>query len=367
MSLRVAMAAGGTAGHVEPALNLADTIMRVHPDAQVTVIGGTRGLESQLVPARGYSLLTVPAVALPRKPSLDFVRLWPRLRAATAQARAHLDAMDADVVVGFGGYAAVPTYLAARRRGTPIIVHEANARAGVANKLAARFTPHVFAAVPGAMPGAQVVGVPLRPAIATLDRRARRDQARAELGLSADKPVLLVFGGSQGAQQLNAALAGALPALLAAGIEVLHGYGPSNAPPPAQPGYVSLPYLDRMDLAYAAADLVISRAGAMTCGEIAAVGLPAIYVPLPIGNGEQRLNALPVVNAGGGIIVDNADLTADWLARTVPALILDTQRLEAMSAAAAAHGVRDADTRLLAVIEAVTGIGETGGLASEDR
>ena len=360
MSLRIAMAAGGTAGHLEPALNLADTIMRAHPDAQVTVIGGTRGLESQLVPARGYRLLTVPAVALPRRPSLDLLRLLPQLRSATAQARAHLDAIDADVVVGFGGYAAVPTYLAARRRRTPIIVHEANARAGIANRLAARFTPHLFAMVPGAMPNAEVIGVPLRPAIATLDRRALRSHARAELGLSPDAPVLLVFGGSQGAQHLNAALAGALPALLAAGIEVLHGYGPTNAAPPAQPGYVALPYLDRMDLAYAAADLVVSRAGAMTCGELAAVGLPAIYVPLPIGNGEQRLNALPVVRAGGGIIVDNADLTSDWLAREVPALMLDRSRLEAMGAAAAAYGVRDADTRLLAVIEAVTGIGETG-------
>ncbi|OPE45490.1 UDP-N-acetylglucosamine--N-acetylmuramyl-(pentapeptide) pyrophosphoryl-undecaprenol N-acetylglucosamine transferase, partial [Mycobacterium intermedium] len=133
----------------------------------------------------------------------------------------------------------------------------------------------------------------------------------------------------------------------AAGVSVLHAHGPKNVlelrtPAPGDPPYVAVPYLDRMDLAYAAADLVICRSGAMTVAEVSAVGLPAIYVPLPIGNGEQRLNALPVVNAGGGMLVADADLTPDLVAGEVSRLLTDAPRLAAMTAAAAQVGHRDA-------------------------
>ena len=351
--LHVVPAAGGTAGHVEPDLNLADELRTQDPSIAVTVIGGDRGLESVLVPARGYPLRTVPAVPLPRRPSLDLLALPPRLLGAVRRAAAILDEVDAGIVVGFGGYAAMPTYLAARRRGIPLAVHEANARAGVANRVATRLTPHRYEAVAGSLPGAQVVGMPLRPAIASLDRAALRAQARAALGLPASGPVLLAFGGSQGARSLNDALAGAMPALVAAGISVLHAHGPRNAPVSDLPGYVPVAYVERLDLAYAAADLALCRAGAMTCAELAAVGLPAVYVPLPIGNGEQRLNALPVVQAGGGLIVDDADLTAEWLAREVPALLHDGGRIAAMGEAAKAHGVRDGAARLAAHVLAI--------------
>lgn len=340
--LHVVLAAGGTAGHVEPALNLADALARL-ADVDVSVLGGTRGLESTLVPARGLVLRTVPAVPMPRRPSMDLLKLPGRLRAAVRQAESHLADARADIVVGFGGYAAVPGYLAARRRHLPLVIHEANARPGLANRLAARFTSHVYTAVPDTIPGADVVGMPLRRVIARLDRDEQREEARAAFGLRPDQPVLLVFGGSQGAARLNAAVEGALPMLLDAGCQVLHGVGGRNALPEARPGYVPVPYLDRMDLAYAAADLALCRAGAMTCAELAAVGLPAVYVPLPIGNGEQRLNAVPVVSAGGGLLIDDAECTAEWLAHSAPAMLHDGDRLAAMSAAAHAHGVRDAD------------------------
>ena len=216
---------------------------------------------------------------------------------------------DADVVVGFGGYVAAPAYLAARRLGIPLVVHEANARAGLANRLGARLTPWVAEAVPGALPHARYLGVPLRPAVAHLDRAARRAEARERLGLDPDLPTLLVSGGSQGSRRLNEATAGAAAALGAAGVQVLHATGPAHEVSvdraAGDPPYVVVPYLERMDLAYAAADLMLCRAGAMTCAELAAVGLPAVYVPLPIGNGEQRLNARPVVDAGGGLVVDD--------------------------------------------------------------
>ncbi len=172
------------------------------------------------------------------------------------------------------------------------------------------------------------MALPLRHAISTLDRSAVRDEARAHFGLTGEAPVLLVFGGSQGAMRLNSVVAGALPALRSHGIEVLHAFGGRNDPPAASDGYVPVPFIERMDLAYAAADLALTRAGAMTCAELAAVGLPAVYVPLPIGNGEQRINALPVVEAGGGLLIDDAQITAEWLTATAVDVLHDGDRLQ---------------------------------------
>lgn len=350
--VRVLLAAGGTAGHVEPALNLADALRRREPDTEVIVLGGERGLERDLVPARGYPLVTVPSVPMPRRPGRDLLALPSRVRRTVGQATELVRDRGIDVVVGFGGYAAVPGYLAARRTHTPLVIHEANAHAGWANRLGARFTRHVFASVPNSLRGAEPMGLPLRPAVSSLDRAARRAEARAFFGLPEDGPVLLVFGGSQGAQRLNAIVASALPGLRAIGVSVLHAYGSRNEAPLSAPRYVAVPFIDRMDLAYAAADLAVTRAGAMTCAELAAVGLPAIYVPLPIGNGEQRLNALPVVGAGGGILIDDADLTAEWLVDSAGSLLHDEGRLSGMGSAAARFGDRDADARLAEAVEA---------------
>ena len=177
-------------------------------------------------------------------------------------------------------------------------------------------------------------------------------------GLTGEAPVLLVFGGSQGAMRLNSVVAGALPALRSQGIDVLHAFGSRNDPPAPIDGYVPVPFIERMDLAYAAADLALTRAGAMTCAELAAVGLPAVYVPLPIGNGEQRINALPVVEAGGGLLVDDAQITAEWLTATAVEVLHDGDRLHAMGAAAFSHGVRDADEQLARIVMRV---GSGGG------
>jgi UDP-N-acetylglucosamine--N-acetylmuramyl-(pentapeptide) pyrophosphoryl-undecaprenol N-acetylglucosamine transferase len=348
--MHVVLAAGGTGGHIEPALNVADAIRRIEPAVGITVLGSERGLEGTLVPARGYDLVTVPSVPMPRRPNGDLIRLGPRLSRAVRRATAILREREAAAVLGFGGYASVPAYLAARRTRTPLIIHEANARAGIANRLGARFTPHVYGSFPRALAGATPMALPLRHSIATLDRPARRAEARRHFGLSADAPVLLVFGGSQGAMRLNTVVAQALPALRAAGVEVLHAFGTRNDPPAAIAGYVPVPYLTDMDLAYAAADLALTRAGAMTCAELAAVGLPAVYVPLPIGNGEQRVNAVPVVSSGGGLLVDDADITAEWLTDTAVAVLKDDTRLRAMGAAAYEHGVRDADEQLARIV-----------------
>jgi UDP-N-acetylglucosamine--N-acetylmuramyl-(pentapeptide) pyrophosphoryl-undecaprenol N-acetylglucosamine transferase len=349
--MHVVLAGGGTAGHVEPALALADALRRRDPTIGVTALGTERGLESRLVPARGYSLALVPRVPVPRRPSPDLLLLPARLRAAVRRAGEILDDVGADVVVGFGGYVAAPAYLAARRRRLPIVVHEANALPGLANRLGARFTRHVAVSSPGTrLPHARHVGLPLRRSIAGLDRAARREEGRAVFGLAPQRPTLLAFGGSQGARRLNVAVRGAAAAVSAAGGQVLHAVGPAAAGesggPVGDPAYVPVPYLDRMDLAYAAADLALCRAGALTCAELVAVGLPAVYVPLPHGNGEQELNARPIVAAGGGVLLPDAELTADTVVTSVLPLLLDRSRLSAMGVAAAGLGRPDADERL---------------------
>ena len=356
--MHVVLAGGGTAGHVEPALALADALRRLDPAVGITALGTAQGLEARLVPARGYDLAEIPRVPLPRTFGPDLVSVPSRVRAAVKQTRAHLDRVGADVVVGFGGYVALPAYLAARRRRTPSVVHEANARAGLANKVGARLTPHVAAAVEGTgLPHARVIGIPLRQAIATLDRQAQRATARAAFGLDPDAPVLLITGGSQGARRVNQAVTGAASALAAAGVQVLHVAGPKQADDvradlgPDAPGtHHVLAYVDGMADAYAAADLVLCRAGAMTCAEVAAVGLPAVYVPLPIGNGEQALNARPVVDAGGGLMVADAALDAAWVREHVLPLLLDPARLDDMGRHAAALGHRDADVALARMV-----------------
>src|SRR3984957_15978986 len=306
--MRVVLAGGGSAGHIEPALALADALREADSSIQVTCLGTQRGLETRLVPLRGYDLELIPAVPLPRS-------VTPKLLAGAVHATGKiLDRVRADVLVGFGGYVATPAYLAAKRHNVPIVVHEANPSAGIANRLGAHLTTYVFTGHPDTkLRNSRYLGLPIRRQIADLDRFALGDKARAHFGLRPDLPVLLVFGGSQGAKSLNRALAGAAGAIRSAGVQILHVTGPKNlgesqpADGPLSPGpgsagpvlasaasnavpYVALPYVDRMDLADAAADFALCRAGAMTCAELTAVGLPAAYVPLPIGNGEQRLN-----------------------------------------------------------------------------
>jgi UDP-N-acetylglucosamine--N-acetylmuramyl-(pentapeptide) pyrophosphoryl-undecaprenol N-acetylglucosamine transferase len=353
--MHVVLAGGGTAGHIEPALALADALRRRDPAIGITALGTARGMETTLVPGRGFPLELIPAVPLPRRPGRDLLRLPGNLSAAVRRTAEILDRVGADVVVGFGGYVAMPAYVAARRRQVPIVVHEANARPGIANRFGARLTPYVAVGMPGTrLPHSRFLGIPLRRTIATLDRDAERPAGRAYFGLQPDLPTLLVVGGSLGARRLNQVMSVAGPDVARAGVQVLHAVGRGNpltieAPPGSAP-YVTVPYVDRMDLGYAAADLAMCRGGAMTCAELAAVGLPAAYVPLPIGNGEQRLNATPVVAAGGGVMVDDADLSPAWVREVLLPLALDSERLARMGQAAAAFGRRDADEALAALV-----------------
>jgi len=349
------MAGGGTAGHTSPLLATADALCRLEPTTEVTCLGTARGLETRVVPEAGYPLELIPPVPLPRRPGADLMRVPGRLRGAVKAALDVVDRIQPDVIVGYGGYVSVPAYFAARRRKLPLVVHEQNALPGIGNKLGARITRHVATSFPDTpLRHATYVGLPIRRMISTLDRDAARAEARSTFGLDPDRPTLLVTGGSQGARRLNQSVSGAERALAEAGVQVLHVVGPNGEATVSrrhdEPPYVVLPYVDRMDLAYAAADLVLCRSGASSVTEAAAVGLPAIFVPLPIGNGEQALNARPVVDAGGGLLVDDAALTPEWVAATVPGLAADGDRLAKMGAAASSLIPRDADEKLARII-----------------
>lgn len=387
--VHIVLAGGGTAGHVNPLLAVADAIRRVEPQAMVSVIGTAVGLEHDLVPQAGYALDTIEKVPFPRRPNkaaLDFPFKWRR---ETKKVRQILEQRKADVVVGFGGYASAPAYSAAHRMGIPVVIHEQNARAGMANKLGARYAAFIGTAYDHtglkAAQNATIerVGLPLRPAISALasqfetDRAAARRDGALALGLDPNRPVILVTGGSLGAVSLNRAVASSASVLLAkaqvvhltgkgkidevknlvaanVGEQALCGVGPDSR---GQGDYHATQYLERIDLAFACADIVVCRSGAGSVSELSALGLPAVYVPLPIGNGEQRFNAQPVVEAGGGMMVADRDFTAQWVHEHIPALLDDRERLHDMGAAAWRYGIRDAaDVMARHVLETARGV-----------
>jgi len=359
------LAGGGTAGHVNPLLAIADRLRERTPAASVLVLGTAEGLEARLVPARGHELLTIPRLPFPRRPNAAALRFPARYRAAVRRVEGVLVERAVDVVVGVGGYAAAPAYSAARRAGVPVVLHEANARPGYANRLGARWAAGVGLAFRGTPLRArrgitEFIGMPLRPEVERLVDPAAREAARAEAialhGLDPARPTLLVTGGSSGAQRINDALLGAAGAITAAGWQVLHLTGEYREALSSEvPHYHPVRYADRMDLALAAADLALSRAGTSTVAELTALGVPAIFVPYAAGNGEQRLNAAESVAAGGALLVEDAALTPGWASSTLVGLLEDRERIAAMSLRIATVGVPDATERMVALIGRATG------------
>lgn len=350
------LAGGGTAGHVNPMLAIADALRAREPEAIIICVGTAEGLEAQLVPARGYELITIPRIPFPRarhflSSSRIFLAGWPKAVATVVELIAQ---RKVDVVIGVGGYAAAPAYAAAKKTHTPYVIHEANAKPGLANRWGARSTRFVGVTFEGTpLPHAVTVGTPLRKEIETLDIPAQRPAALAYFGLEQHRPVLVVTSGSLGARSINNAIASSAQQLIDAGYQVLHIVG-QNKPEalPQIPSYVVVDYCDRMDLALAAAQLVVSRAGSATVSELSALGIPAVYVPYPVGNGEQKFNAAGVVRAGGGILVEDEKFTPEWITQNLVPLMRDEARLEQMAEASARVGLRDGTARMINLIDA---------------
>lgn len=336
--VHVVCAGGGSAGHTSPLIAVAEQLRA--RGVTVSCVGTADKLEATVIPAAGLEIDFIPRVPMPRSPSVDLLKLPFRLSKAIRRTTEILRERGADAVIGFGGYVSPPAYLAARRLGLPILIHEQNALPGLANKMGARFAARVGVTYRNTpLPHAVHVGLPLREALAQLDRAAAREQARASLGLDEDRPTLLVSGGSLGARSINEATTAALDDLLEKGFDVVHVWGKANFTDQrtrrheSGATYLPLPFVEAMEIAYAASDLMLGRAGSNTVNETAVVGLPQIYVPLPHGNGEQALNCADFVDAGCGILVRDPELSADWLSATVTELLHDADRLAEMGAA----------------------------------
>lgn len=358
--LSVVIGAGGTGGHIYPGLALAEALRRADPDAVVSFVGTERGLETTLIPAAGYRLHTVDMI--PFDPALGAKRflLPAALLRSGAQARSVLRRQKAQVVVGMGGYPSAPAIVGARMAGLPSVIHESNAVPGRANQFAARLTDNLTVAFDGSrahLSGgerAQTVGMPIAASLAALDRPALREEARRAFGIPQGARVVLFNGGSLGAARLTAAAVGLAARWRGrADVHLLIKTGPAALAETRQKlvhaGVGDLaqavPYLDRMDLAYAVADLVVCRAGSATIAELATTGAPAVLVPYPHAPGDhQTHNARVLSEVGAAHLVPDAETTADRLAGLIDPLLADPARLAAMGRAAdPGHHARAAD------------------------
>jgi UDP-N-acetylglucosamine--N-acetylmuramyl-(pentapeptide) pyrophosphoryl-undecaprenol N-acetylglucosamine transferase len=347
--LRCLIAAGGTAGHVLPALAVADALRErgVH----VTFAGSPERAEAQLVPAAGYELDTFRVSGFPRRPGLALLRALGQAAAAPFACRRIVERRRPDVVLGAGGYVAGPMVLAARTKGVPAALTEADAHVGLANRLAAPFARRVLLAyeVPGRKGSKyRVVGRPVPKA----SRPWPRDLARRELGLPEDEPVLLVAGARAGAQALNE---WAVETFGDVGPAVLHISGERDYAAlrdrVRRPDYVLLPVTDGLGAALGAADLAVSRAGG-SVWELAAAGVPAVLVPYPYATGDhQTKNARHFQRAGGAVVVPETELGR--AAELVRSLLDDPDRLarmrEAMLAAARPEAAETIAEELIAL------------------
>lgn len=367
--MNILLAGGGTAGHVNPLLVLAKILRnRGH---KVVIIGTSSGKEAELVPAAGFELKVIPRLPFPRRPSPAALKFLGKFRKCVKQVQSILREEKIDLIVGFGGYVSPPAYLAGKKTGIPVVIHEQNLRPGLANKLGARFAKALaltFASTPlQAKKGiTERTGLPLRDKIVELaqsDLAVSRVTACKRWGFDPEKPVLVITGGSLGAQSINEAFVAALPQL-PQDIQVLHLCGKGKAEQlqqalaiHAHPSYRVEEYLEEMEQALAVADLVVCRSGAGTVAELSALGIPAVYIPFPIGNGEQKLNASEVVQAGGARLVDNADFNSEYILKQILPLLSDKLELTQMRKAAGNYGCLHAGE---ALADLVISQGKTG-------
>jgi UDP-N-acetylglucosamine--N-acetylmuramyl-(pentapeptide) pyrophosphoryl-undecaprenol N-acetylglucosamine transferase len=357
------IAGGGTGGHVTPAIAIGRALVeRGHDPSTIHFVGSRRGIEARLVPAAGFSVTLLPGRGIQRRLTVENVGAVVGLVRALLSAMWLVARRRPHVVVSVGGYASAPCSIAAVAFRVPLVLAEQNAHPGAAHRLVARFARAcavTFDKTP--LPNAVVTGNPVRGEILAIDRSpSARDDARRALDLPPDRAVVLAFGGSLGARRINTAVAGLADAWASrSDVAIRHVVGSRDwaevsrtAPPSGDLVYQRVEFEDRMDLALTAADVAVCRAGASTIAELTVAGVPAIYVPFPAATGDhQTANARAVADADGGVLVSDADLTAERLAEELDGLVGDADRLAAMSTAARALGRPDAADRVAALVE----------------
>lgn len=331
--MKIIFAGGGTAGHIAPAVAIAQMWQRKYPNHEVEFIGTAMGLEKSLVPAANFKLNLITKVTIPRKLSLNLLKVPLDLIRSFLTSRKIL--AGTDLLIGFGGYVSAPAYLAAKSLGVKFVVHEANVKPGIANRLGALLTPYLAIAQPvetGRLQSALVTGIPLRQDIddvlmeSSSDWESARRRAKRDLGFEIDRPLVLAFFGSQGSVGLNEVIADSLSTFLSNGNQLLHSVGKLNPLPASAGQYKALPYITEMAQAYLAADLIISRSGAISCSEINALGRYALFIPLAIGNGEQRFNANSILAQGRGEVLEQSAFTTHWIESNLERLLSAASR-----------------------------------------
>lgn len=371
--MNVMLSGGGTGGHIYPALAVAEAIRQKYPDSRLVYVGNVDGMEHELAKEAGYEFIPVSVAGFKGRGPLQMLQMLYKNWRGLAEAKALLRQFHPDLVIGTGGYACGPLLLEATRLHIPTLLHEQNAIMGKTNKILSRHVNKICLTFPIAnLPDAvsakcELTGLPVRRAILETDTAA----ARQHLGLAVDKPVLVVTGGSQGARHINQAMAELWPELLAAGVQIVHITGKKlfdetaqlarrNGLPvdpktqQAKDGFLLLPYLHHMEYALAAADLVISRAGASFLAEVMALGRAAILVPYPYAAGNHQVyNAQALVEAGAALLIEDAALSAQSLRQALQKALFDINLREKMAANSAALGKREAATAIIGVAAAV--------------
>ena len=366
----VLVAGGGTAGHVFPALAVAERLVELAPDVEPLFVGTRDRLEGRLVPMAGYELHHIDVLPLPRRPTLQLFRVPGALRRAIREVEQLSVDREVAGAVTFGGYVSLPVAWAMARRHLPLVVHEQNAVPGLANRLAARWADRIAVSFPGSVhrfrrqERVAITGNPVRQRLLHLDLAAMRAEARAHFGLRPELPTLLAFGGSQGSRTINTAVAESLGHWQRPDdLQILHSSGRAlhdetarlleqgRRASPNGPRVRLVDFIDEMELAFAAADAVVSRAGATSIAELTVLGLPALLVPYPYATADHQLhNARALEAVGGGRVVEDDELTGARIAEITEPWLVDPEASARTAAAARAFGRPDAASNVARLV-----------------
>ncbi len=371
--MRVLLAGGGTAGHINPALAIAGYIKSKKPDTEFLFIGNKGGMEQRLVPQAGYEIKSITISGFKRslspKSMVENVKTITRTFTSSHEAKKIISDFKPDICIGTGGYVSGPVVRTAAKMGIPCIIHEQNAFPGVTNKMLAKSVKKLMLAVPDAKKYFEnvdcvVTGNPVRGEILTADK----EKSRAELGLDA-RPVILSFGGSLGARRINEAVADLVARSGKDGrYQHIHAYGKYGDWFPnlvkekgtdiSKCSNIDIrPYIDNMPTCMAAADLVICRAGAITLSEIQAMGKPAILIPSPnVAENHQYHNAMALVNKGAAEIIEESELTGELLMQKTDKMLIDPENIKRISENSKNMAITDANERIYSVVRKVLGI-----------